>query len=442
MPRTTHGLVDEAVGGIVPDEELRLGIEVQRAVQPQGAGAEVDQRAAAMADALVEREAAPRAHALQEVGVLRFGIGHLGDLLHDVRDRALETAVDLAARALDVGHLAERLVALALEDDLAAVLIRVDDLAPDAHGVVMLLGGVDLDLHGRGVVLAQQVLHGVHVVLAHVGQAAAVVVPVAAEGLVHAVSVVGLPGGRTEPHVVVELRGYGLGLEVVAADPEELPREARGAGDRHLERPAQQPAVDEFLQRLDGRAQTVEGVLEAEPRVEPEDAVVAPHGLDDALALADGARHGLLAPDVLAGARRLDGHDAVPVRRRGDVDDVDVRVGDQVAEVGVGLQGLTKLLLAQLDAALEVTAVDVAHRHQPALLGAGEVVAALADAAHADDALGELVARGDEVRAAEHVARDDGQQRHAAQRFQEVSAGCHISSRFTVFSIGCCARGP
>ena len=51
------------------------------------------------------------------------------------------------------------------------------------------------------------------------------------------------------------------------------------------------------------------------------------------------------------------------------------------------------------------------------------MIAALADAAHADDAFGELVARSGELRAAEHLARDDRQQRHAAQRFQKISTG-------------------
>ncbi|CCZ76045.1 unknown [Alistipes finegoldii CAG:68] len=287
----------------------------------------------------------------------------------------------------------------------------------------MLLRSVHLDLDGRRLVLAQQVLHGVHVVLAHVGKTAAVVVPIAAEGAVHAVFVVGFVGRRSEPHVVIQLGGNRFRSEVFPAHPEELPRESGGARNGHLERPAQQAAVDQLLERLDRRAETIEGILEAEPSVQAEDAVVAPDGFGYALAFADGARHRFLAPDVLAGLGRLDGHDAVPVRRRGDMHDVDIGVGNQAAEVAVGFQRLAELLLSQRNGAFEVFAVHVADCHQPAVLVAGEVVAALADAAHADDAFGELVARSGELRAAEHLARDDRQQRHAAQRFQKISTG-------------------
>ena len=309
----------------------------------------------------------------------------------------------------------------------------------------MLLGGVDLDLHGRSFVLAQQVLHGIHVVLPHVRQAAAVVVPVTAESLVHTVFVVRLVGGRAEPHVVVEIRRNPLRDEVLLAHPEEFPGEAGGARDGHLERPSQQAAVDQLLERLDGGAQAVEGIRETEPRIEAEDAVVALDGLHDALALADGAGHRFLAPDVLAGLRGLDGHDAVPVRGRGDMDDVDIGVGDQAAEIAIGLQRLVETLFAQVERALEMLAVDVADRHQTALLGAGEMVAALADAADADDAFGELVARRHVFRAAEHMARDDRQQRHAAQCFQKIPAGTHIVFRLVVIirlSDGNCARAP
>ena len=66
MPRAAHRLIDQSVGGIVADEKLGVGIEVQGAVQPQGAGAQIHERRAAVTDLLVEREFAPCAHALQK----------------------------------------------------------------------------------------------------------------------------------------------------------------------------------------------------------------------------------------------------------------------------------------------------------------------------------------------------------------------------------------
>ena len=45
------------------------------------------------------------------------------------------------------------------------------------------------------------------------------------------------------------------------------------------------------------------------------------------------------------------------------------------------------------------------------------------------------VARGDEFRASEHAARHDGQQRHAAQRFKEISAGTHFFRLFWIYKV-------
>ena len=48
FPRRAHRLVDEPVCGLVSDEELLVGIEMQRAVQAQGARAEVHERGACL----------------------------------------------------------------------------------------------------------------------------------------------------------------------------------------------------------------------------------------------------------------------------------------------------------------------------------------------------------------------------------------------------------
>ena len=76
----------------------------------------------------------------------------------------------------------------------------------------MLLRTVDVNPHRAGVVFAQDVLHGINVVLAHVAQAATVVIPVTPEGAVYAVRMVGLELGWPEPHVVIQFCGDGRGF--------------------------------------------------------------------------------------------------------------------------------------------------------------------------------------------------------------------------------------
>ena len=120
----------------------------------------------------------------------------------------------------------------------------------------------------------------------------------------------------------------------------------------------------------------------------------------------------------------------MPVGRGSDMYDVDVGIGNQVPVVVVAFERLVELLAAQRDGAFEVLAVHVADRNQAARVRGREVVAALADAAHADDALGELVARGDESGASQNAARDNRQQRQSAYLFQKISAVTHFISLF------------
>src|SRR5262249_26034820 len=63
------------------------------------------------------------------------------------------------------------------------------------------------------------------------------------------------------------------------------------------------------------------------------DLVVLPRRLDDLPALEHIVTDRLLDVDVLAVLDRSDGHEAVPVVRRGDGDDIDVLVRDDLADV-------------------------------------------------------------------------------------------------------------
>ena len=135
LPGTAHGLVDKPVGRLVVDEELFHGVEMQRAVQSQGACTHVDQCAAAVPDLFVEGESLPCMHAFDEIRILRFGIGQLGEFLHDIGNRAAEPLVHLAQRAFDVGRVLLALESFSFENDLAAVLVGIGDLPPDTYGI-------------------------------------------------------------------------------------------------------------------------------------------------------------------------------------------------------------------------------------------------------------------------------------------------------------------
>src|SRR5690606_20740061 len=164
-------------------------------------------------------------------------------------------------------------------------------------GVVMLLGGVDFNFHRAGVIFFQKILDRVEVVLAHIPQTTSIIVPIAPERGVGAVFAIGLPGRRSEPHVVIEGLWNGLGLEVGQATPLELPIEARGSPTGYLEGPAQEAIFDALFDGFDLGLHPVEAALKTKPGIQPKHTFVLLYRLDNFLTLIDGTGHGLFAPD-------------------------------------------------------------------------------------------------------------------------------------------------
>ena len=236
---------------------------------------------------------------------------------------------------------------------------------------------------------------------------------------------VGFPRRRTEPHVPVEPLGNHLRLVLDAPGPAELPREALALAEYALEGAvAKKPVLDNLANRLDCSAEAVETVLETEPRVEAEHALLGLNDLADALALANGARHRLFAPYVLA---RLRGHhalDAVPVGRRADVDNVDAWVVDQLYEVLVALDLAPAALLGGGKASRDARSVAVGETDEPRALER-QVVGAVRDLAEADQRARELVGRS--RRPPKDLSRNDVERPKRGRTLQEFSS-FHVST--------------
>ena len=367
---------------------------------------------------LIQCERLARAHTLHEVRHLRLRIREVGQLLLPVRQVAYEVLIHIAVRTSDVRRVRITEVA-APQHYLAPICIRIGDAAPRTHGIVVLLRSVYLHLHRAVIILAQDILHRVDIVLPHVAQTTGIIVPIAAERLMRAMYVVRLVRRRSQPHIVVQLCRYLLRLQILLAYPVEFPVEARMLRDGHLQRPTQQSALYQLLQRFHRRAQSVELIREAEPRVDAEHTSVLLHCLAHPLALAYGACHRLLTPDVLARLCSLYGHQCVPVWWCSYVYDVHVRVMYQVAVVVI----LRHTLGAQVASSLQVLLIHVTDSHQSC---AAIVLMSASHATYADDTLRQLVARRQEA-VAQHRARHDGKQCQASYRFQEISsADTHV----------------
>ena len=237
------------------------------------------------------------------------------------------------------------------------------------------------------------------------------------------VLVVRLVGCGTQPEVVVKIVGNGLGIQMLLTYPEELPVEAGVLGHCHGEGPAKQTAVNQLLERSHLGAETVEGILKAEPGVKTENSVVAFHRLNNSLTLTNGTGHGLFAPYILTGLCSLYRHDCMPVGRGTNVHYVHVGIMDQVHEVVIAGYLSESCLFSHVLAPSQPGLIYIANCNQT--VGHVKVVAA-ADTAEADDTLGELVAGGNVTFTAEHVARQDGERSHSRCSLEELSSACHV----------------
>ena len=392
-------MVDVAVGVIVVDEALLGVIESQATAGAQGDLGQVHQCAGAMPVGLVESEFFTLADSFNEVGDHRLGVGELRQLLIQVRYVGFKALKQFAVGPLEeCGFL---VAVFAVENEHSAVGVFHADLAPRQHGVVVLFLAVALDLHRALVVFAHDVLDRVEVVLAHVAQAAAVVVPVTSEGTMHTMRVVRLEWGGAKPHVVVELLGHGLWCQVGPATPVVFPVETGDATDGNLEWATEDPALDEFPERLDLCAHAIKRRSEAKPSVQAEDAFVLVDCLDDFFALVDCAAQRLLTPDVLAGLGGGDGDQRVPMRRSGDVDNIDVLTLQHLAEILVGLN----VRAARFLGCLEMVFIDITNRQKLGLwVDVFEV--SPAHAAGSNNGLGDDLA-GRNLAFADNITRDD-----------------------------------
>src|SRR5439155_11132307 len=183
--------------------------------------------------------------------------------------------------------------------------------------------------------------------LAHIAKAAAVVIPIAAKGLVNAVRVIRLFRGGTEPEIVIKLGRHGLRSEVGAAAPLILfPIKAGRPADSDFERPTQKSGLHQFLDGFHWNPHAIEIAFEPEPGIEPENPFVFRNRGLHRFTLGNSPAHGLLAPDILAGFSGRDGNQRVPVWRGRDMHDVDVFAGKNFAEILVTFPSSPPALIA------------------------------------------------------------------------------------------------
>ena len=150
----------------------------------------------------------------------------------------------------------------AVEDDLAAVRVFQADRAASFRRRRDAAAGQSATIStGLVCVFLQEILDGIEVMHAHVAQPAAVVIPVAAERLMDAVGMIGLERARAPARNRNPAPWARAGAGGRSSRSSRISSRTRDPADRRFERPAEQPVLDDFLDRLDGRAEAVELVF-------------------------------------------------------------------------------------------------------------------------------------------------------------------------------------
>ena len=232
------------------------------------------------------------------------------------------------------------------------------------------------------------------------------------------------PWRGAEPHVVVEIfRNRFGGLPDAADVSGHVPREACMRADADGQRPAEKPRTDESRDRFDRRSELVELPVEAEPCVETEHTAVAAGGVHNGLPFAERARHRFFRPYVAAVVERIDVLQGVPMRRRDDVDDVDVLAVDHFTEIEIRLAVVPRVFGA-LRGCFAAGFADVADGDQFGLRVVEHISdMAVAHAADADDGVVDLVVGARAAVRGEHMVRDDGEARSGGDAgLDELSA--------------------
>ena len=173
---------------------------------------------------------------------------------------------------------------------------------------------------------------------------------------------------RSQPQVVVHAGG-------------------RRAVGHHADRIA--AAIDDRLARVDlpepAVTEKLDGLAEQRPaaalRAGLHDTVVAADRVDHAPAFDDVVADRLFAVDVLASLARHDGHQRVPVIRRGDGHGIDVAVVEHAPEIGFGLRIAAPFALGEWQCRGEVSLVDIDDVGDADILDAGEVLVMVEPAA-------------------------------------------------------------
>ena len=246
------------------------------------------------------------------------------------------------------------------------------------------------------------------------------------------------PRRGTEPHLVIEALRNRIDLRVDASRPAKLPAETLPSAKRAFDRTlTKHSRLHDLADRLNRRPKAVKRPLKAKPGVEAEDPLLRLNNLHHALAFPHRASHRLLAPNVLAGIGGHDGLHCMPVRRRANMNDIDILVRQQLHEVPIRLDLAPAHLLGAVESGGNTVVKRIAESNQPRA-PERQMIVRMRDTAEADQRARKLIGRRSS--APQHLSRNQIERPDCRRTFKEFSSGVFhkinsiLSSTSTLFT--------
>ena len=190
--------------------------------------------------------------------------------------------------------------------------------------------------------------------------------------------------------------------------------------DRYFQRPAKQTTLNQFLQRFNGSTQSVEGVSETEPGIQTKHASVLFYRFHHTFTFTDRTCHRFFTPDIFSCFGSFYRHNTMPVGRRRNMHDINVRVEYQITEIMIS----GDLILHQLFPQFKMFLVDITNGNQTC---SGIVHMTTSHSACTYNTFCQLVAWSDKA-ISKHVTRHNRKGRNSPKGFKEVPSVCSHST--------------
>jgi len=182
-----------------------------------------------------------------------------------------------------------------------------------------------------------------------------------------------------------------------------------------LQRPSQHTTVNQLFDLGDSRIHTVESIRVTEPGIQSENRTILFNSLTHTFTLANRTGHRFFTPNIFTGFGCINRHNAMPMRRSGNMNNIHIGVIDQITIIVIS----RNLFPGQLQASIYVRLVNITNGHQTCSSITKMVASHTSDA---DDTFGQLITRCSVTRTSEHVTWHDCQSQRPEQAlFQKFS---------------------